>query len=184
MFRKQTTRLNAFISAAPAQGGKTMAQFSAELLSAQIPLFPGSTNAQYSDNPAQLFFDSGKSMDEVVAFYRQTLASAGWKPTMDKLTQVSIYDVMIFRNPAGDMMELQLHDFEGQEGGLLRYSTAEEVARLDALAKQEAEEQRKRRSRHSKWNNWPSRFPPRQSKSRSRANPLTSRWRPAGARHR
>ena len=64
---------------------------------------------------------------------------------MDKLTQVSIYDVMIFRNPAGDMMELQLHDFEGQRG-LLRYSTAEEVARLDALAKQEAEEQRKRRN--------------------------------------
>jgi len=43
-----------------------MAQFSSQLLSAEIPLFPGATGAQFSDNPAQLFFDSGKSMDEVV----------------------------------------------------------------------------------------------------------------------
>lgn len=56
-----------------------MAQFSSQLLSAEIPLFPGATGAQFSDNPAQLFFDSGKSMGEVVEFYKQTLAKSGWK---------------------------------------------------------------------------------------------------------
>ncbi len=134
MFRKGTTQLTAFISAAPAQGGKTMTQFSSELLSAEIPLFPGASNAQFSDNPAQLFFDSGKSMDDVVEFYRQTLSESGWKPTTDSLIKVSIYDVMIFRNPAGDMMRLQLHNFDDQARALIRYSTAAQVAELEALA--------------------------------------------------
>jgi hypothetical protein len=139
MFRKGTTQLTAFISAAPAQGGKTMAQFSSELLSAEIPLFPGASNAQFSDNPAQLFFDSGKSMDDVVEFYRQTLSESGWKPTTDSLIKVSIYDVMIFRNPAGDMMRLQLHNFDDQARVLIRYSTAAQVTELELLAEKQAQ---------------------------------------------
>jgi hypothetical protein len=140
MFRKKTTRLTAFISAAPAQGGKTMAQFSTELLSTEIPLFPGATGAQFSDNPAQLFFDSGKSMDDVVEFYKRTLAESGWKPTTDSLIKVSIYDVMIFRNPSGDMMRLQLHNFDDQARALIRYSTADQVAELEALADEQAKQ--------------------------------------------
>jgi len=145
MFRRQTTRLTAFISSAPAQGGKTMAQFSSELLSAEIPAIPGATNIQYSDNPRQLFLDSGKSMAEVVEYYRAKFAETGWKPTTDSLIKISIYDVMIFRSPAEEMLELQLHEFEGQARALIRYRTAAEVAELDALAKQEAEKASRRK---------------------------------------
>lgn len=143
MFRKNQTRLNAYISAAPAQGGKTMAQFSSELLGFDLPLFPGSLNVQYSDNPAQLFFDSGKSMDEVVGFYKQSLGQSGWQPTTESLNKVSIYQVMIFRNASHDMMRLQLHNFEQQARVLLRFFSAQEVADLELRARQQAQERMK-----------------------------------------
>jgi hypothetical protein len=143
MFRKRLTRINAYISAAPAQGGKTMVQFSSELLGYDLALFPGSLNVQYSDTPAQLSFDSGKSMEEVVAFYKKTLAQSGWTPTTESLNKVSIYDVMIFGNPSADMMELQLHNFNDQARAVLRFKSAKEVAEREERAEKRAQQRMK-----------------------------------------
>ncbi len=138
-FRRNAIRLSARVAGAPAQAGKTFLDYSTELLSAELPAPPSAETVQYSDGPTQLFFDLAGTRDDVVAFYRQALASAGWKATTDQPIRDSFKHFLIFRNPRQDLLNLEMTDYEGKTRVLLRFQTAAEVARLDELARAELE---------------------------------------------
>lgn len=135
IFKQNAVRLNAYISAAPAQGGKTMISYSTEQLSADIPAPGETTGLQYSDSTHQLLFDTNKSPDDMVAFYRAALAKLGWTATLEKLVQVDRRDTMIFRNAPKDMITMVVFPFEDKLRVQLTYETAAELAEQEKRAK-------------------------------------------------
>ena len=137
-FKQNAILATATVSSAPAQGGKTMIQYSNQLISSDIPAPPEVDDLRYVDEPPELTFAT-TNQDAIVDFYRKTLASAGWKSTMDKMVDVDEKPTMIFRNPAKEMLTLAT---TGVLGGKLlvsvRFQSAAEIAELDRRIKEEA----------------------------------------------
>jgi hypothetical protein len=137
-YKQNAILVTATVSAAPAQAGKTMIQYTGQLISADIPAPVDVTDLRYVDQPPELTFESAPNQDTIVDFYRKTLAAAGWQPTLDHTVAVNDKPTMIFRNPAKDMLTLS---FSGARGGKLassvRFQSAAEIAELDRKIKEQ-----------------------------------------------
>jgi hypothetical protein len=133
-FKQNAVRLTAFITAAPAQGGKTAITYSSELMSVDLPAPADTIGLQYSDQTSQLMFDTPAAQSEVDKFYRQAMSPAGWKATLDKPIQIDHKEVVIFRNPQKDMLTLEMYEVEGRNRISLKHQTKAEVDELDSLA--------------------------------------------------
>ena len=81
VFKQNAILATAYISSAPAQGGKTMIQYSNQLISADIPAPPDVEDLRYVDEPPELTFETAEKQDAIADFYRKTLATSGWKST-------------------------------------------------------------------------------------------------------
>jgi hypothetical protein len=138
-FKQNAVRLSARISAAPAQGGKTVIDYSTALVSVDLPAPAETVSLQYTDVNTQLFFDSKASEQDIVGFDRPTLAKAGWEATTEKPIKIGFKDMLIFRNPQKDMLTLEMYDVDGKTRVLLKHQSAAEVAELDEQVKAEAE---------------------------------------------
>src|SRR4030095_2681016 len=137
VFKKNAILATAYISSAPAQGGKTSIQYSTQLISADIPAPPNVDDLRYVDEPPELTFTT-VNQDAIVEFYRKALAAAGWKSTMDKLVDVEGGPTMIFRNPANEMITLSVpYDYgSGKLGVSVRYQSATEISERDRKMKE------------------------------------------------
>jgi len=140
IFKQNAILATATVSSAPAQGGKTMIQYSTQLISADIPAPPNIEDLRYVDEPPELTFGTTETnQDAIVDFYRKTLATTGWKSTLDHLVDIDEKPTMIFRNPAKDMLTLSI---SGVYGGKLpvsvRFQSAAEIAELDRRIKEQA----------------------------------------------
>jgi hypothetical protein len=130
-FKQNAVRLAARISTAPAQGGKTVIDYSTELMSVDLPAPADTLGLQYADVNTQLFFDAKMSEKDLVGFYRPTLAKAGWEATTEKPIKIDFKDIMIFRNPTKDMLTLEMNDVDGKTRVLLKHESAAEVAEIE-----------------------------------------------------
>jgi len=138
-FKRGPIRLNAFITAAPAQGGKTMITYSSERLSADLPAPPDAGNIDYADTTTRLSFDTKLSEKELVAFYRTTLAKTGYEPTSDRPFDLDGRNHQIFRQPHRDLIELEMWTSGDKHQATVTYQTGAELAELDRLYKVEME---------------------------------------------
>ena len=137
-FKHNAILATATVSSAPAQGGKTMIQYSSQLISANIPAPPNVEDLRYVDEPPELTFGTA-NQDAIVDFYRKTLAAAGWKSTMDKLIDVDGKPTTIFRNPAKEMITLSMPYVLGDKLGVsVRFQSAAEIAERDRRIKEAA----------------------------------------------
>ena len=138
-FKQNAILAMSTVSSAPAQGGKTMIQYSSQLISSDIPAPQGVDDLRYVDEPPELTFATANT-DAVVEFYRKALAAAGWKSTMDKMVDVDEKPTMIFRNPAKEMITLSVpYNYGGGKLGVsVRFQSAAEIAELDRRIKEEA----------------------------------------------
>src|SRR6266699_380172 len=138
MFKQNANLVTATVSSALAQGGKTMIQYSNQLISSDIPAPPNVEDLRYVDEPPELTFATA-NQDAIVDFYRKTLAAAGWQSTLDHMVDVDEKPTMIFRNPAKDMLTLAA---TGVLGGKLlfsvRFQSAAEIAERDRKRKEAA----------------------------------------------
>jgi hypothetical protein len=141
-FRQNAVRLGATVSTAPAQMNKTMIDLQSSLMSAELPAPADTDRLQYADSTTTVSFDTKLSQDELAAYYQQALSPAGWQATTEKPIKIGFRNVLIYRNPAKDLLELQMHDFEGQTRALLKHQTAAEVAAIEAKAKEKLEAQK------------------------------------------
>jgi hypothetical protein len=98
-FKQNAIVVTATVSVAPAQAGKTMIQYSTQLISADIPAPPNVEDLRYVDEPPELTFDTAPNQDAIVDFYQKTLAAAGWKSTLDHTVPIDNLPTMVFRNP-------------------------------------------------------------------------------------
>ena len=138
-FKQNAIRINATVSVAPAQGGKTMISYSSELMSADLPAPPDAAEVRYTDQNKELSFETAADKNAVIAYYRKTLAAAKWESTLDHTVQIDDKDEMIFRNPAKDMLTLTLSSAsDGKLPVSLDFQSAAEIAELDRKIKEEA----------------------------------------------
>jgi len=136
MFKQNANLVTATVSSAPAQGGKTMIQYSNQLISADIPAPPNVEDLRYVDEPPELTFAT-TNQDAIVDFYRKTLATTGWKSTMDHMVDVDEKPTMIFRNPAEDMLTLSMSGARGGNLGVsVRFQSGAEIAERDRRIKE------------------------------------------------
>ena len=106
-YKQNAILVTATVSVAPAQGGKTMIQYSTQLISADIPAPPNVDNFRYVDMPPEVTFQTAPDQNAVVDFYRKNLAAAGWESTLDHTVPIDDLPTMIFRNPGKDMLTPQ-----------------------------------------------------------------------------
>jgi len=139
VFKQNAILVTVTVSSAPAQGGKTMIQYSSELVSADIPAPPNVENLHYVDQPPELNFETTANQDAIVDFYRKTLATKGWQSTLDHTVAVDETPTMIFRNPAKDMLTLSMAaPYGGKLPISVRFQSAAEIAELDRKIKEQA----------------------------------------------
>lgn len=144
-YKRGKIRLTANVSAMPAQPGQTAIQLASELLSVDLPLVPDATRAQYADPTAQLSFDTKSLNEDVFAFYKKALAASGFQPTTDQPVRDRFKTFLIFRNPAGDLRTLEVHNVDGLTRGDLTHQTAAEVAAIDERIRKELAEKATRK---------------------------------------
>jgi hypothetical protein len=139
IFKQNANLATVTVSSAPARGGKTMIQYSNQLISADIPAPPNVEDLRYVDEPPELTFAT-TNQDAIVDFYRKTLATARWKSTMEKMVDVDGKPTMIFRNPAKEMITLSVpYDYgSGKLGVSVRFQSAAEIAERDRRIKEAA----------------------------------------------
>lgn len=129
-FKKGGVRVSALVGPAPAQGGKTMIQYSCELMSADLPAPADALAVQYSDAPTQVSVDMKGSVEDVAVYYRKALGELGWKETTENPVKEKFDFFWIFRNGAGEMVEMKIRDLKGKTRTLARYRTAAEVKEM------------------------------------------------------
>ncbi len=138
VFKQNANLVTATVSSAPAKGGKTTIQYSNQLISADIPAPPNVEDLRYVDEPPELTFATA-NQEAIVDFYRKTLATAGWKSTMDHMVDVDEKPTMIFRNPAKDMLTLAATGvLSGKLLFSVRFQSAAEIAERDRKRKEAA----------------------------------------------
>jgi hypothetical protein len=138
-FKQNAIVATATVSAAPAQGGKTMIQYSTQLISADIPAPPNVEDLRYVDMPPELTFESAPDQNAIVDFYRKNLAAAGWQSTLDHTVPIDDLPTMIFRNPGKDMLTLSMSAASrGRLRASIRFQSAAEIAELDRKIKEQA----------------------------------------------
>lgn len=137
-FKNNAIRLTATAGVAPAQGGKTVIQLATEQLSADLPAPPALLNGAYADTTKALSIDVDMTPDALVAFYREVLGKAGWKPTTERPVKIDFRDMMIFRNDAKDIATLKMQKVNGKLRATLDHQNAAEFA--EAMKRAEAEE--------------------------------------------
>lgn len=123
IYKQNGVLLRANVSTPPGQ--KTMITYSSELLSADITAMPDAEGLRYSDS--RLDFDTPSTEEAVSKFYRDALGGSGWVATMDHILKLEHKGVVIFRNPAKEMLTLELQripDKNQTRVALLHQSTA------------------------------------------------------------
>jgi hypothetical protein len=125
--KQGTNRVTVMISAAPAQGGKTMINYSSELMSADLPVPPDALGVQYVDMLRRISFETTGAGEAVFAWYKPVFAKDGWKPNRDEVLHVDDKDEMIFRNGDG-VIFLDVHkEYQGKRKVMLSYTTVAEI---------------------------------------------------------
>ncbi len=146
-FKQNAVRLAATVSAAPAQGGKTVIDYNAVLMSVDLPAPADTDQLQYADVTTQLSFDSKATEHDIADFYRKTLAKADWKATTENPFKIDFKDMLIFRNPQKDMLTLEMRGVDGKTRVSLKHQLAAQVAEIDGQLKAEAERRKAERSK-------------------------------------
>lgn len=146
-FKQNAIRLTVTITAAPALGGKTSVSYSAEQLSADLPAPADTVQLQYADATKQVLFDTKEGEDAIVAFYRKSLGSSGWKATTDNTLKIDWKNVLIFRNSSKDMLTLEMYPVKAENvlRVTLKHQSAAEVAAIEKHLDEQAAAARKKK---------------------------------------
>jgi hypothetical protein len=136
-YKRNALRLTVMITSAPAQNDQTMVQLSTELMSADLPVPPEADQVQYSDSPTQVTFRDPRKVDDMLKTYGPQLTAIGWKATTEQPIKERFEQFQIFRNAAGEMLELELRPL-GDDGTRVsaHFSTAKDVERMQQAVDQ------------------------------------------------
>ncbi|MDG3003592.1 hypothetical protein [Paludisphaera mucosa] len=129
-YKRNAVKLSARVTAAPAQGGKTVVDYSSELMSADLPAPADASRAHYADVTKELSFDAPRDPKALFDEYSERLAKLGWKAVRDAPSKERIGEALFFRNAAQELLSLHIQTIDGQSRGLLRHMSAAEVEEM------------------------------------------------------
>lgn len=134
-YKQNAVLVHVNVSAAPAQGGKTMISVNSELLSSDLPALLDAKDLRYSDSTGRLDYETPAQQDVVEKFYRMALPALGWEATLDKAVDIDGRDTVIFRNPEKAMITMSMKK-AGEEGTNVKveYLSPSEFAEMDRKA--------------------------------------------------
>ena len=136
-YKQNAMRVEATVSSAPAQGGKTMISYLGLLMSADLPAPPDAEELRYTERTRELSFDTTADQKSIADFYKKALAQAKWEPTLDHTVEIGGKQEMIFRNPGKGMLTLAMPPVRGGKQSVsLQYQSAAEIAELDRQLKE------------------------------------------------
>jgi hypothetical protein len=137
-FKKNAIKLQSWVMKTPAEGGKTLIRYSADLMSADLPAPPDATDPRYDDSNKKLDMDEpiGKT-DAILAFYQERLPKMGWKATTERpvVDERTKSQFLIFRNAQKDLLSLDLKQYSDIVRVKLQHQTEAEVAEEEKRAK-------------------------------------------------
>ena len=140
-YKKNAVLVGVTVSAAPAEGGKTMISFSKDMLSYDLPAPPNAEDVRYVDNLRRLTFETTADKDAVADFYKERLAKSGWKANEEKLMSVDDKFLMVFREPGGGLLFLNVgKDRDGKRNVEVAGTTMAEFDEASKRAKEKAVE--------------------------------------------
>jgi hypothetical protein len=145
-FKRNAIKLHVSVSTHENRPGDTMIRYTTQMLAADLPLPPTGValdTVRYSDGTKTLTFDTTAKVDDVAAFYRDTLAKQEWKPTTEPKGAIEL--LMVFYNPRKDSITLDVKGRAAVTKVSVRHHTAAELAELDRLFKEEMEKRKKGR---------------------------------------
>ncbi|MBI1346848.1 hypothetical protein GC163_11235 [bacterium] len=134
-FKQHAVLLQLLISDAPAQPGKTMINYTSSLMSADLPAPPDAQMLQYADTTTTISFETALDAAGLQKFYQSALSKEGWQATTDHFLKVDFREELILRNPAKDLIEIQLTKVDEKYQVLVKHQTAKVVAEIEARAK-------------------------------------------------
>lgn len=138
-YKQNAVRLSVSVESDPAQGKKTVIEYTSELMSVDLPISPDFRQAVYTDPIKRLIFLTDQSPEEVVAFYREALGKSGWRSTLDKSTKLRSIEQMVFRNPQQELLILEMETTDNAFlNGRLTYYSAAEVKELSGMQRRGA----------------------------------------------
>lgn len=141
-FKRNAIKLQLSVSTPPGAEGKTLIQYSSELLQVDLPAPPNTEDPRYTDSQKTLRFDSPQDQTEaILAFYQERLPKMGWKATTEKpvTDDRTKEQFVVYRNAQKELLWLDLTQFTSIVRVKLRHQTAAEVAEEERLFKEKAE---------------------------------------------
>lgn len=151
-FKRNAIKLQSWVMVTSADGGKTLIQYSTELLQADLPAPPDIPDPRYTDFQKTLHFDAPQDQtDAIIAFYQQRLARQGWKPTTDKpvVDDRNKSQFLIYRNTQKDLLSLDLKQFTDIVRVTLKHQTEAELAEEERVAKARAEQEKAKEAKRN-----------------------------------
>jgi hypothetical protein len=131
-YKQNSVLIQATVSSAPAQGGKTMISVNSQQLSADLPALPDAQDLRYTDSNGRLDYQTPATRADVEKFYRTEMSALGWQATLDKAIEDDGHWFIIFRNPEKAMTSLYMKN--GREGGTgvrLEYMSPTQFIEMD-----------------------------------------------------
>ncbi|MCA9122213.1 MAG: hypothetical protein H6822_21200 [Planctomycetaceae bacterium] len=137
-FKQNAIKLSAWVRGHESQPGKTFIDYSSELMSADLPLPTGVEDSQYVDSMGRLTFTcSNERFNELAKFYADSFAGRGWSPTTEPIKGDRTTSV-VYRNAAGDIITLDMEDYNENSRISVTQQTAAQVAVLEQRLRDEA----------------------------------------------
>jgi hypothetical protein len=145
-FKQNAVKLDARVLAPPAQPGKTVIDFTAAQLSADLPVPADAESVQYADQLKQVNVEIASTPEQVIEFYRETLRKAGWKATTEHPIRDHGEQMLIFRNPGEEMLTLKIKEIDGRSRYSLQHLSRAEIEELDRQFEEFKKKQKERES--------------------------------------
>ena len=129
-FKQNASALTAYITVAPAQDGKTSAQYSVVLLNNDLPVIADADKIEFDDFQTFLGYTTPADFAAVIDFYRQEMSARGWEEITDIGAETPEQVALFFTDEVQPVTLLLTPTDDGQTQVVVRAFDADELAAL------------------------------------------------------
>lgn len=131
-YKQGLNRISARTLAAPAQGGKTVIDYSGELLCGDLPVPLDAQDIRYTEPQEEVTFKTTADKAALLQFYNEKLSKTGWKPGEENMLRIDDYDQMGYYAPNRDVLFLKVWpEANGTRNVRLEFLSKEAIDAMD-----------------------------------------------------
>lgn len=139
--KKNAVLLNIMVSVSPVEKDNTSIMMTPSLMPADLPAPAEAKELQFTPMYKTLTFQTSMNYEATAKFYQTELAKSGWKSTKPEVSEGEddfgrSVGLMVFRNPAEDMITMDLKKIEDVTDVTLKHQTKAEWKEEEERAKE------------------------------------------------